>query len=182
MGTVRVDLSGLEKLQGQIHALQKQQMEEFCRAVSKELAARLLGLVIPATPVGRYRKKWVRFTTKEGTKVKFKIKNKKVGGTLRRGWTAKTEAEAHAGGSGPTARQYAYSLPIQKSGDQYTIIVTNPVHYAEYVERGHRTRNGAGKGWVPGRYMLTVSEAQLKTQIPSVVERHLEQKLRRIFE
>ena len=126
-------------------------MDKFCREVSKELAARLLALVIPRTPVGQYPKA-----------------SGKKGGTLRRGWTA---------GSG--AQTYAQSLPVSKQGDSYVIEVINPVHYASYVEFGHRTPSG--KGWVDGQYFLTLSEQELRGVAPGIIEEKLERLLREVF-
>ena len=74
----------------------------------------------------------------------------KTGGTLRRGWTI-----GH----------------ITKEGNVYKVEVINPVHYAGYVEFGHRTRGG--KGWVPGQFMMTISEQELEKIAPKVLERKL---------
>ena len=87
------------------------------------------------------------------------------GGTLRRGWT---------GGSNATA--YANSLSVRKNGGEYTIDIINPVEYAEYVEYGHRTRNH--KKWVPGIFMLTLSEKEIQSSAPKI----LENKIKKIFE
>ena len=48
------DYKQLLKLKENIDRLQSMDMQKFCRDASKELAARLLSLVIPATPVGQY--------------------------------------------------------------------------------------------------------------------------------
>lgn len=145
----KVDFSELE---GLLRQFEKLDVDKLCRDASKELAARLLALVIPKTPVGQYPKG-----------------SGKVGGTLRRGWTSKTHDEA-AGGKSKAAAGYAQSLPITKDGDEYTIEIINPVEYASFVEYGHRTVNG---GWVKGRYMLTISEEKLKKIAPSVLEKKL---------
>lgn len=50
------DYKQLLKLKENIDRLQSMDMQKFCRDASKELAARLLSLVIPATPVGQYPK------------------------------------------------------------------------------------------------------------------------------
>lgn len=155
------DYKQLQKLRDNLTKLQSADLEKFCGEVSKELAARLLALVIPRTPVGQYPKA-----------------SGKKGGTLRRGWTAHTEQEATGGGSG-NAKEYAQSLPITKQGGTYTVEVINPVHYASYVEFGHRTRGG--KGWVNGQYFLTLSEQDLRAQAPAVIERKLEALLREVF-
>ena len=158
------DYRQLQKLRDNLHKLQDVDMEKFCADASKRLAARLLQLVIPDTPVGFYP-----------------ASTGKKGGTLRRGWTAKTEAEA-AGGSGDGKSKvaaYVNSLPITKRGNSYTVEVINPVNYASYVEFGHRTPGG--KGWVEGQYFLTFAETQLERKIPSILEKELEKLLRDIF-
>ena len=50
------DYRQLQKLRENLDRLQSADLENFCRDVSKELAARLLALVIPRTPVGDYSK------------------------------------------------------------------------------------------------------------------------------
>lgn len=93
----------------------------------------------------------------------------KVGGTLRRGWTGGKSAGA----------EYAKSLSVSKQGNDYVIEVINPTDYASYVEFGHRTRGG--KGWIDGRFMLTISENELKSQAPQILERKLDELLRQVF-
>ena len=127
-------------------------MDRFCREVSKELAARLLALVIPRTPVGQYPKA-----------------SGKKGGTLRRGWTAGNR----------DAQAYADALPVTKAGSEYRIEVINPVNYASYAEFGHRTKGG--KGWVNGHYFLTISEQDLRSLAPGLIEKKLEKRLREVF-
>ena len=92
--------------------MQKNDFDAFCEAAAKELAARLLAKVIKRTPVGQYP-----------------ANSGKTGGTLRRGWTAETEAEAKTG-KGKSGKAYADSLPIAKTGDVYQIEIINPVSYA----------------------------------------------------
>ena len=78
----------------------------------------------------------------------------KKGGTLKRGWTVSE---------------------IRQQGKLYTVDVANIVEYASYVEFGHRTPNH--QGWVPGRFMLTISEEELQQIAPKV----LESKIRKIL-
>lgn len=156
------DYKQLQHLRDNLAKLQKMDMDRFCTEVSKELAARLLALVIPRTPVGQYPKS-----------------SGKKGGTLRRGWTAKTQEEAVSRGNSNDAKAYAAALPVTKSGNTYTIEVINPVEYASYVEFGHRTRGG--NGWVNGQYFLTLSERDLERLAPAVIERKLELLLREVF-
>lgn len=163
-------------------------IEELCIKCSKELAARLLALVIPRTVVGDYSVLKVR-TARKDTKyrkkgeqytVRVKPKSGKMGGTLRRGWTSKTHDEAASGTGkrGEPAKEYAASLPVRKVGDYYKIQIINPVEYASYVEFGHRTKSG---GWVEGRYMLTISEEQLKQISPVVLQRMINKKLHEVL-
>ena len=60
------------------------ELSQFCQKLARELAARLLSLVIPRTPVGES----TTYLDKDG-----KRQVMKNGGTLRRGWVAKTEEE-----------------------------------------------------------------------------------------
>ena len=53
-------------------------------------------------------------------------------------------------------------------------------HNGIYVEFGHRTANH--KGWVPGRFMLTISEKEIEAITPKLVQKKLEEKLREVFE
>ena len=69
-----------------------------------------------------------------------------ISGTLRRGWTVGE---------------------LKKSESGYEIEVIDPIEYASYVEFGHRTRGG--KGWVPGRFMMTVSASELEGMAPAIL-------------
>lgn len=160
----KCDYRQLQKLRDNMAKLQSADMDKFCRDVSKELAARLLALVIPATPKGKYPKS-----------------SGKKGGTLQRGWTARSheEAASGSGAGGSKAREYANSVPITKSGNTYIIEIINPVEYASYVEFGHRTPGG--DGWVAGKYFLTISEQNLERIAPAIIERKLQKLLREAF-
>lgn len=158
------DFEQLRELQERLEKLQQIDLDKFCEDASKELAARLLALVIPRTPVGQYP-----------------AETGKTGGTLRRGWTAGKEI---------TPRSYANSLPVEKSGNYYIIRVINPVKYASYVEFGHRQTPGRfvpaiGKrlkqGWVNGQYFLTLSEQDLERIAPAVLQKRLDKLLQEAF-
>lgn len=162
MGTTNasIDIKELKALQQRIEKLQKTDIQKFCNAVSKELAARLLAKVIKRTPVGQYP-----------------AETGKVGGTLRRGWT---------GGKGQNAVAYAQSLPVKKSGNTYEITIINPVEYASFVEYGHRQTPGRfvpaiGKrlkqSWVEGKFFLTRSEIELEGEAQKIIEKKLLQYL-----
>ena len=129
----------------------KDNVDMFISACARELAARLLAKVVKRTPVGQY-------PSGSG----------KVGGTLRRGWTA-----------GKSASAYVQTLKISKSGKDYVIEITNPVEYASYVEFGHRTRNH--KGWVEGKFMMTISEQEIQSSAPQILEKKIEKMLGECF-
>lgn len=139
----KFDFKQMEKLRDELNRLQDPQ--KFVEECTKELAARLLRLVIKRTPVGQYANS-----------------TGKNGGTLRRGWTANKRAPAKA---------YAESMEITKEGNVYKIEIVNPVEYASYVEYGHRTANH--KGWVKGQFMMTISEQELQQMAPVILERKI---------
>ena len=154
----------LQDFTRKIEDFNKQQKEEFMKACCKELAARLLAKVRKRTPVGQYENI--------------------VGGTLWRWWTAEKTGDSKRDttqamydnlfGSDQIISQE--NMSVRKEGNTYIIDVTNAVEYAVYVEYGHRTRDH--KGWVPGKYMLTISENELRTVTPQI----LEQKLHKFLE
>ena len=154
----------LKEYADKLEKLTDADINDLCVKCSKELAARLLALVIPRTIVGDYP-----------------ASSGKVGGTLRRGWTSKTHAEAASGKgkNGKPIKEYVASLPVRKVGNYYIIKIINPVEYSPYVEFGHRTKSG---GWVDGKYMLTISEERLKQIAPRVLEKMLYQKIREVIE
>lgn len=124
--------------------LQKlQDPDAFVESCVKELAARLLRMVIKRTPVGEYPNK-----------------SGKKGGTLRRGWTG-SKGQASAKG-------YADDMKVNHFGDTYVVEIVNPVEYASYVEYGHRTADHSG--WVKGQFMMTISEQELERIAPAVLE------------
>lgn len=155
------DYRQLQKIRDNLDRLERMDMNKFCQDVSKELAARLLALVIPRTPVGHYPKS-----------------SGKKGGTLRRGWTARTAGEAAAGRT-MDARAYAAALPVSRQGRNFYVQVINPVEYASWVEYGH-TYDHREK-WMKGQYFLTLSEHDLERLAPGLIERKLEALLREVF-
>ena len=142
-----------EKIKNNLEKLNQEQVDLFIDACAKELAARLLAKVIKRTPVGDYPNS-----------------SGKKGGTLRRGWT---------GGKNSSAVAYADSLTIHHFGDAYVIEIINPVEYASYVEFGHRTANH--KGWVNGRFMLTISEQKIQQAAPAIIEKKLMKQMGELF-
>lgn len=145
------DLSGLKELQKNLQKLQDQ--DAFVEACVKELAARLLRMVVKRTPVGDYL-----------------VSSGKQGGTLRRGWTD---------GTLTSPQDYAQSMTIHHSENTYVVEIVNPVEYASYVEYGHRTANH--KGWVKGHFMMTISEQELEKIAPKVLENKIKKYLEGCF-
>lgn len=72
----------------------------------------------------------------------------KQGGTLRRGWLL--------------------SPPVLEGLD---VIVesTNNVYYGPYVNYGHRTRNGGGKGWVEGQFFVENALADVNGSLDPIL-------------
>lgn len=142
-----------ERVKENLEKLNQAQVDTFIDSCAKELAARLLAKVIKRTPVGVYPNS-----------------SGKKGGTLRRGWTGEKNQSAVA---------YANSLTIHHFGDAYVIEIINPVEYASYVEFGHRTRNH--KGWVNGRFMLTISEQEVQQSAPAIIQKKLMKQMGELF-
>ena len=61
----------------------------------------------------------------------------------------------------------------------YHVEVVNNVHYAPYVEYGHRTANH--QGWVEGQFMMTITEQEIQQDAERIVEGKVEKLLRRAF-
>lgn len=155
----KTDFRNLKKLSNNLDNYIK--TTDILESVAKELTARLLGKVIPRTPVGQY-------PSSSG----------KVGGTLRRGWTTDTHEQAERG-SNIDVNSYVNSIEIKKTGKYVEILIINPVEYASFVERGHRTVGG--KGWVNGRHMLRISVNELKNDSPRIIKNRIEKELREVF-
>ncbi|MCX4317500.1 MAG: HK97 gp10 family phage protein [Lachnospiraceae bacterium] len=179
MGSFSMD--GMKQLKKQMEKLQEQDAYAFIEACAKELAARLLAELIRNTPVGDYSKE-IEVTAKRDSKhhkkgdtyTKRVNPSGKMGGTLRRGWTSRTQEEAESGKGRPSvqdAKEYANALEIRHEGNQLVIDLINPVEYGIYVNFGHRTRGH--KGWVPGQFFVEKSEAQVQKNAPKVLEARL---------
>lgn len=173
----KVDLKGLKEFQEKLEKQQKE-ADAFLEGCARELAARLLRMVVMRTPVGDYSHE-VEVVAKRDSKnhkkgdvyTKRVNPNGKMGGTLRRGWTTQREGNGSEGLKTGGTSQFADSLTVHHFDDTYVIEIINPVEYASYVEYGHRTANH--KGWVPGQRMMTISEQELQTIAPQILERKI---------
>ena len=153
VGKVKYNFNNLKDFHDKVNRLNQAEIDLFLEACAKELAARLLAKVIKRTPVGEYPKS-----------------SGKKGGTLRRGWTDQKSQSASS---------YVQGLKVNQFGDTFVIEIVNPIDYAPYVEFGYRTKNH--KGWVRGKFMLTISEQELQTVAPVILERKLAKKLGECF-
>ena len=177
---------GMKNLQKQLNKIQQEQASAFIDECAKELAARLLAKVIKRTPVGDYSQE-IEVLAKRDSKhhKKGDVYTKrinpsgKMGGTLRRGWTAKTQEEAEKGKGKPSAEQvtaFVNALKIQHNGNMLTVEIENPVEYASYVEYGHRTsKHSRRQGWVPGHFMLSISEQDIQKITPGLLQKKIKQ-------
>ena len=103
------DFSELRKYADKLEKLTDADINDLCVKCSRQLAARLLALVIPRTPVGNYP-----------------ASSGKKGGTLRRGWTSSTYNRAQAandsGDAAVKATTWAKNLRVHKSGDRKSVV------------------------------------------------------------
>ncbi|ARF66668.1 hypothetical protein B7C51_20455 [Paenibacillus larvae subsp. pulvifaciens] len=58
---------------------------------------------------------------------------------------------------------------VQKVGNAYIVEIINETYYAGFVEYGHRTRNL--KGWVEGKFMMTISAKEMERELPKYLEK-----------
>lgn len=145
------DTRALKEFQKKLEKIKQSEVDAFVESCAKELAARLLRMVIKRTPVRKPE------DCPPGVK----------GGTLRRGWTSQ-KGSGSEGLNTRGASQFVDTLKVHHYGDTYVIEIINPVGYASYVEFGHRTRDH--KGYAPGQLMMTISEKQLREITPKVLE------------
>lgn len=64
---------------------------------------------------------------------------------------------------------------VRKKGNNFEVEIFNPMDYADYAEHGHRTRErkDGSRGWVEGKFMLTVSVREIQTLAPKLIEKRL---------
>lgn len=105
-----------------------------------------------------------------------------VTGDLRRGWTGGLDIEA---------TEYLKSVEVTKLDKKYKINLNNDVHYAEYVNYGHRQEVGRyvpaiGKklknNWVKGQFMAEKAVSFTENNCKLIAEKELEKYLKRKLE
>jgi len=159
------DIKELEKYIDKLKGLAEEEVQKLHEDTIKEIAARTLAKIIARTPVGQYPPD-----------------SGKVGGTLRRGWTAGKDMDSY---------EYIYNhTKVVRKGRVYQIIIENPVEYASYVEYGHRQNVGQyvptigkrlKKPFVEGEFMMTVSVDEMQKELPSLLEKKLKDFLEEYF-
>lgn len=178
------DTNGLKELRRQLENMQSP--NDFAEGCANELAALLLRRVKKRTPVGQPPKldgpSSVKMKVKgadgKSTSKAFLTKDGKIwqkywagykGGNLRRSWTVGE---------------------VQKIGGGYLIEVINPSRYASYVEYGHRQKPGqyipalgkrAKAAWVRGRFMMTISEQEVKAMAVGILNAKMRHYLSEVF-
>lgn len=162
------DAKELDKFINKLKGLSDEKIQKFNEDTVKEIAARTLAKLIANTPVGDYEDKTVEFIAYKGQEgkekeVKFEAKANKVGGTLRRGWTAGKDTDPYS--------FILNDIDVIKKGRTYIITLSNPINYAPYVEYGHRTVNGTG--WVEGQFFMKISEDEMQEELPAILEKKL---------
>ena len=178
------DTRELDKFAEKLNRISQKDLQKFNEDAVKQIAAMALAKMIARTPVGEYHKDGlVEFTTKDGEEVSFIAKPNigKMGGTLRRGWT-NGKIDVGKDEEVNVADAYVYivnNIEVVKKGRTYFIVLSNPVHYASYVEYGHRTRDH--KGWVEGSFMMKLSEDEINEELPAILEGKLEKFLGEYF-
>lgn len=79
---------------------------------------------------------------------------------------------------------------VYKDGTEYVAEIINSMEYASYVENGHRQEPGRFvptigkrlvKSYVPGKYMLRISEQEVKKEADKIVQRRIERALGDLF-
>jgi len=168
MGVDKRQLEAFQKRLKQMNATHRQQ---FMKQAVKDSAGAMLGVVIKNTPVGDSR-------------------GNHVGGALRRAWTCRTEQEAESGAKAPSAAAFAKTLDVERSGEEYSVDLVNHMHYASYVEYGHRQTPGRYvpaigkrlvKSWVEGQFFLKKSETAFNETWPAFLQGRLDKFLKKHF-
>lgn len=109
-------------------------VDESAKRVVSRMADAGMKETIRNTPVGDYSRT-VFFYTQWGEQVSFTLRNKPIGGTLKKAWR---------------------KTAVRKAGISWVSGYENGTEYALYVNNGHRTVNKFGEttGFVKGVRML----------------------------
>lgn len=177
----RVDYRQWVKFRDRLEKLQSADIPKFQEDMVQELANRLWRKVIKRTPVGKKPKF-------EGSKT-VKVKGARRSRTFM---SAKWERyqQYWAGYVGGELKRNWKIGNVVKNGAVFHVEVFNQTPYASHVEFGHRQTPGRfvpalgkrlKKGWVTGKFMLTISEKELQKDADKIVERKLDALLKEVF-
>ena len=156
---IKVDVSKLNLFQEKLKQLNTVQKNQFFQQTTAEIANMLLSLVISRTPPP------------------YKSTDYHGHGTLRRGWLI------NGGQTVPLAS-------VERIAGGYAVTLTNSTYYASYVEEGHRQTIGRYvpaigkrlvKGWVEGQHFLKISELELQSVAPGIIQARLDAFLKTVF-
>lgn len=157
-----------------------------------ELADRALRKVQQRTPTGqkpcmdepRVRKvqgeeRLIRYRGKGGQRLFRRQRGRSYKILTRSGAILEKYWDGYSGGRLKNA--WAVGNIVRKDG-YYEVEVINSEEYASHVEYGHRQRPGRyvpqlgkrlKKSWVKGRFMMTISEQELRAQAPAIIEKRM---------
>ena len=187
----KCDYKELQRLNEKLKKLEKTDFDAVCRGAADKLAQILLAKVVKRTPVG-VKPDFSEFEGKQLT-VEYDSSDfvgKKFSLLTKEGAQLETMRNIWEGYQGGALRRAWQVLPVAKSGEQYIITVVNDLYYASYVEYGHRQTPGRyvpalGKSlkasWVKGKFMLTISEKELMTLAPKMLEAELDKAIEEAF-
>ena len=101
---------------------------------------------------------------------KTKPRTPKDTGALRSSWgieTEKTEVVKGTNSQGGKMLKTIRTGDIKYNGKEISLVLSNPMEYASFIEYGHRiVRGGVEVGWYEGRFMLKISIDEVKAQMP----------------
>ena len=115
--------------------------------------------------------KKVQRMSQQGKDAFFQEAANELAGRLLRKVKRRTPTGVYPHRTGGTLKREWKVGAVRKEGNNYVVELNNPTEYASYVEFGHRTANHTG--WVPGRFMLTISERELNAIAPRVLQAKL---------
>ncbi|MCT4686080.1 HK97 gp10 family phage protein [Vallitalea sp.] len=137
-------------------------------------------------------KKWGKFDYKSFEKMakKFEKANKisdkvmiailyELGNRALRKTKKRTPTGVYKDHTGGTLKKNWYITDARRKGNNLEIEIYNPTEYGPFVEYGHRKRNN--KGWVEGKFMLTISLKEVEALIPKIADKHIQKALKELF-
>lgn len=89
----------------------------------------------------------------------------------------------HNGKTGGSLKKAWQIGEVKQNGDNFEVEIFNTMNYADYVESGHRTRErkDGSRGWVEGKFMLTISVREVQTLAPKLIEKRIANALEMIM-